>query len=353
MGARGGRREARRGSHARAPWWRHLSDAELLEVPIGRLGLRIEGTALAQRVARLEQELDRAGLRFRPYVWLSTDWFTPDGHTGFAVPFFLTHPRLARLERRHMLEVEGGARDWCMKLLRHETAHALDNAYRLSRRRSWREVFGLRSQPYRESYVPRPGSEHYVLNLDYWYAQSHPSEDFAETFSVWLQPGSRWRTRYQGWPALRKLEYVDALMAEIADAPPAVRTRARPDSVSQLRLTLRTYYRRKQARYADDHSFEYDEPLRRVFSAEGARGRRESAAGFLQRTRREIREGVAAVTGQHPYLIAQVLNELVLRCRRLGLRVGASERETLVQAAALVASLTMRFLRRGHPEYMR
>lgn len=59
------------------------------------------------------------------------------------------------------------------------------------------------------------------------------------------------------------------------------------------------------------------------------------------------------MTGQHPYLIAQVLNELVLRCRRLGLRVGASERETLVQAAALVASLTMRFLRRGHPEYMR
>ena len=45
----------------------------------------------------------------------------------------------------------------------------------------------------------------YVLHLGHWYAQSHPTEDFAETFAVWLQPRARWRRDYQGWPALTKL----------------------------------------------------------------------------------------------------------------------------------------------------
>ena len=26
------------------------------------------------------------------------------------------------------------------------------------------------------------------MHLDPWYAQSHPDEDFAETFAVWLTP---------------------------------------------------------------------------------------------------------------------------------------------------------------------
>ena len=50
-----------------------------------------------------------------------------------------------------------------------------------------------------------PGSRRYVVHLPNWYAQSHPDEDFAETFAVWLTPGSRWRRKYLGWPALRKL----------------------------------------------------------------------------------------------------------------------------------------------------
>ena len=48
------------------------------------------------------------------------------------------------------------------------------------------------------------------MHLEQWYAQSHPDEDFAETFAVWLAPDSHWRERYAGWPVLRKLEYVVA-----------------------------------------------------------------------------------------------------------------------------------------------
>ena len=44
----------------------------------------------------------------------------------------------------------------------------------------------------------------FVLHLDSCYAQSHPAEDFAETFAVWLDPKTDWRKRYADWPALKK-----------------------------------------------------------------------------------------------------------------------------------------------------
>jgi hypothetical protein len=53
-----------------------------------------------------------------------------------------------------------------------------------------------------EYYSPRPYSRSFVLHLDSWYAQSHPDEDFAETFAVWLHPRHDWRRRYADWPAL-------------------------------------------------------------------------------------------------------------------------------------------------------
>jgi hypothetical protein len=233
-----------------APWWEDLTDEELLDVRMCDLGLRIAGSELEDRLSRLYAELARAGLRrFQPYAWLSTSWFTPHGCTGFAVPFYLAHQRLIRIERWQIGEAEGASREGCLRLMRHETAHCLDHAYRLHRRAPWRATFGPFSRAYRASYVPKPGSRHFVVNLDYWYAQSHPGEDWAETFAVWLRPGSRWRSRYRGWPALRKLQYVQALAAELADQPPLVRTRERVDALPELRHTLREHYRRKRRRW--------------------------------------------------------------------------------------------------------
>src|SRR5690606_6795849 len=139
------------------------------------------------------EELERRHIKLRPHVWLAEEWFAADGVPGIAIPFYLAHPRLIKLEQRQMLEVEGGTRDECMRILRHEAGHALDTAYRIRRRKQWREVFGPASKKYPEYYHAKPYSKNYVLHLDSWYAQSHPSEDFAETFAVWLKPDSRWR----------------------------------------------------------------------------------------------------------------------------------------------------------------
>src|SRR5579871_4959126 len=151
--------QARRAaSHRRARPWVRLSDEELLKLRFCDLKLSLERSPLARHVRRLYTDLERCGLSVRPHVWLSEEWFSPDGVPGIAMPFYLAHPRLERLERRIMGEAEGGNSRLLMRILRHEAGHALDNAYRLRRRRSWRDVFGPASLPYPARYRARAGS---------------------------------------------------------------------------------------------------------------------------------------------------------------------------------------------------
>ena len=334
----------------REPWWASLPAQQLLDVRICDLDLRLEATPLAARVQRLGAELARAGFRFRPHVWLSTAWFSPDGVPGLALPFYLAHPRLMALERAHMFEVEGGTRESCARLLRHEAAHALDHAYRLHRRRDWRESFGQASAPYRRGYVPRPGSRRYVHHLDRYYAQSHPIEDFAETFAVWLGKQRRWRREYAGWPALRKLEYVDALMREIRELPPRVRSREQVEPLKTVRLTLREHYRRRRGTFGDADLGVYDRDLARLF---GDGGRRKRASAFLRERRASLRTQVARWTGQRPFVVEEVISGMIRRSRDLGLRLAHPERETAEGAAVLVAMHTLRIRRMRYREYVR
>ena len=167
-------------------------------------------------VRQLYRELKSQGLLFRPHVWLSDDWYSPDGVPGLAVPFYMGHPRLAKLELNQMLEVEGGTPEWCMRILRHETGHAIENAYRLRRRRSRQKIFGHTSVPYPDCYLPKPYSKSFVLHLDMWYAPESSRRRFRRNIRVWLTPHSHWRERYAGWPALKKLEYMDGLYEGIS-----------------------------------------------------------------------------------------------------------------------------------------
>src|SRR3569623_455180 len=129
--------------------WTRLPDEALLDLRFCDLKLALDGTALERRLTRrLFSELDRRGLAFRPHLWLAEEWFSPDGVPGIAVPFYLAHHRLTRLERSMMGEVEGGNANWMIRILRHEAGHAIDTAYRLRRRRAYAQLFGSPSQPY-------------------------------------------------------------------------------------------------------------------------------------------------------------------------------------------------------------
>jgi len=330
----------------REPAWARWPDQELLDLRFCDLGLRLENTVFPRRLERLYGELVAHGLRFRPHCWISFDWFTPDGIPGFAVPFFLAHPRLQKLEDRQMLEAEGGDEAWCMKLLRHETGHAIDTAFRLHYRKEWRKLFGSFRKPYPGEYRPRPSSRSYVHHLDAWYAQSHPAEDFAETFAVWLRPGLRWRKRYEGWPAMRKLRYVDALMKSLSGKAPPVRSRKQVSPLSRLKLTLREYYERKRAHYMPDEPKVPDPDLMRLFARSGSRRR---AATLLRRWRPRLRQAVSRGTGEHPYTIDQVLKEMIHRCRELDLVVDRPEEQVRLEAAVLLGTWTTDYVHQsGH-----
>jgi hypothetical protein len=309
------------------------------------LGLELEKSPLIDRVDRLYEELERRGIRFRPSVWLSSEWFSPDGIPGIAIPFYLAHPRLIKLEARQMLQVEGGSPGACMRLLRHEAGHAIDTAYRLHFKRRWRDAFGRYSERYPTFYRPRPNSRRYVLHLDSWYAQAHPAEDFAETFAVWLTPSSGWRRTYRDWPdALRKLELVDELMQEIAGKPPVVRSRSRVEPLHQIKRTLEQHYRAKRRRYGVSWPDIYDRELFRIFSDEPKFARRESASTFLRSMRPRIREIVAEWTSAHTYTVDQVLQDMIERCRQLKLRLAMPRSQAKTQAILLLTVHTMNCL---------
>src|SRR5262245_57583107 len=96
------------------PAWEKLADKALLLVRLKDLKLTVENTWLEECVEDLQSELDHRGLLIRPHVWLSDEWFSPHDSPGIAIPFYLAHPRLAKLERKMVLDVEGGTRRECM-----------------------------------------------------------------------------------------------------------------------------------------------------------------------------------------------------------------------------------------------
>jgi hypothetical protein len=312
-----------------------LDDANLLRLRFRDLGLKFADSPVQIDALRVGDE--------------PTDWFSPDGIPGIALPFFLAHSRLLRLERRMTGDAEGGNRRWRLRLLRHELGHAVDTAFGLRRRRDWQRVFGSPGVPYAREYTARPRSRSHVLHLEHWYAQSHPTEDFAETFAVWLGPRARWRAEYTDWPALAKLEFVDALMADIAGRGPTKRDRSLVSPVSANSRTLGEHYRRRAGMTAGNDS-RYDRWLLRVFA------RRESArAVAAERWLREIKprlmQQLLRRTRVHPYLAHQVLRAVRQRAKALDLVLHGPRRETEARTARLHQRAIADLLRRNEETF--
>jgi hypothetical protein len=325
--------------------WAKLPDTKLLKLRFKDLGVTVEGTPwLRRRLKDLFDELDERDIRVRPHVWLSDEWFSPDETPGFAIPFYLAHPRLMRLERHKIKEVEGGPTWECMRIMRHEMGHVVQNAYRLNRRRRWQKLFGPSSKRYPNYYKPSPASRNFVQHLRLWYAQAHPAEDFAETFAVWLTPRSDWRKRYAGWPAMKKLEYVDELMNEIAGKRPFGMRRFQVDPLHRLTTTLEEHYRNKLKHYSVGAPTTYDRELRRIFSDNPRHRRAPTATSFIRHNRRFVRQTVSTWTGEYQLTLDAVLDDIMARCRELDLRAVGSERQLRFEFTVLLTAKTVHSL---------
>ena len=335
----------------REPAWTRLDDEALLDLRLCDLRLSLRSSGLDAAVVRLYDELRFKGIRFRPHVWLSEEWFSPDGTPGIAIPFYLAHPRLMRLERRFMHEVEGGNDKWLMRILRHETGHAIDTAFALRRRKSWRQTFGKASRRYPSRYSPRPGSRRFVLHLGHWYAQSHPTEDFAETFAVWLPRRSRWRSQYAGWPALAKLEFVDETMRALQGRRAVRLNRDVVEPLSENTRTLREHYRRKQRRYEVDTARSYDRRLLRVFGPAEEHPRGANAGRFLREVRPQMKRLLVRRARMHPYLVQHVLRTATHHARRMNLRLKHSQRRTKRELLVMLERILLDMLLRDRENF--
>src|SRR5437868_8937989 len=321
--------------------WASLNDQELLERRISQLGLRLEGTTLEPLIRQLYDELSAKGLTFHPPTHVGDEWFVPIGIPAIFVPFFLVHDRLRALERTMILEVEGETDEWFMQLMRHEAAHAYSYGYQLQRKKKWQQMFGRTSgEGTPTTYRPRPFSRSYVVHLEDWYAQAHPDEDWAETFAVWLTPELDWRTRYAGWRALRKLEYVDDLMRSLAGKAPVHAPKYRVAEYNCLNVTLKTYYARKRKLYADTYPDFYDADLKQLFSAPTG----PKASAYLRRRRRRLLNAVCQWTNEKKFRVNKLLSRLIERCDQLQLRVLNDDPQEDFRVTSFITTLVMNYL---------
>jgi hypothetical protein len=327
--------------------WANLGDDELLEQKISQLGLKLEGTSLEPLIQQLYDELSQKGLVFHPPCHVGDEWFVPVGIPAIFVPFFLVHDRLRKLERKMILEVEGETPEWFMRLMRHEAAHAYSYAYQLYKRKKWQWTFGLASKEETEFYHPRPYSRSYVVHLDDWYAQSHPDEDFAETFAVWLTPGLDWRAKYKGWKALPKLEYVDELMKSLAGKPPVFQPEYQATDYDCLGLKLKTFYARKRKLYEDVYPDFYDRDLKQLFAAAADANGQPKASAYLRQRRKALMNSICQWTNEKKYAVNKLLARLIERCDQLDLHIKADDPQQNLQLSAYLTTLVMNHLFTG------
>jgi hypothetical protein len=323
-----------------------LPDDEILSMRIRDLGVQIQGSELQPLIERLYEELDARGICFHPPCYLTDEWLCPDKVPIIGIPFCLAHPRLKQIEKKMMYEVEGGTEESCMKLLRHECGHALNYAYRLYKKTRWRELFGSFSTRYSDSYSYRPYSRRYVINLQDNYAQSHPDEDFAETFAVWLAPNSNWEQKYRNWPVIKKLLYVDGLMKRISTKSPLKTVHGQPPwSASRMTSTLAAHYERKRRALGSGFQGFYDDSLITLFASKQSGSVNTKASKFLRQHRRELVDSVARWTGHRKHDIHQLVDILVLRCNALNLYTRSNQTEDIVGVTALLTAIASNTLR--------
>jgi len=323
---------------------------ELLNHRISELRLRIEKSPAEPYIRRLYRELEGKGFLFRPKVYLTDGWGCPDRTPVIGIPFYLADERLIRLEDEQTGEVEDAKS--IMMLLRHEAGHAVNYAYRLWERTSWREIFGPFTKPYRDVFRPDRFSRRFVKHLaapPYGrnYAQKHPDEDFAETFAVWLTPRSDWRRRYRAWPVLRKLKYVDRLMRDIRRRKPENLKSRLVRPVEQMTLTLVAHYGKRADTYRRAARGYVDDRLREVFPE--SRAKELAPAGDLLRRRRgELIERIVCWSALEKGDAEILLRKLESRTDALRLRYPKSaERLKDRDVAALAVALALDYAYTG------
>ena len=322
----------RRAARPRLPQsaWGEAEDEPLLDLRLSELDLKIEGSDLQERIAELGAELEAQGPPVPPALLARPT----SGSARTACPASRSRSTwptrgCARLEQHADARGRG----------RHARVVHDDPAPRGRPRdrerlpaapapRSGRRLFGkTRRSPTPTATRPSRTAAASWSTSTPGTRRAIPTRTSPRPSRSGSRPTRTGASATQGWPALRKLEYVDQLMRadRPAGAPASPRAARRSRSRSQRR-TLRVHYAAQARHYGVDHREFYDRDLRALFSDAPEHAANAPAAPFLTRIRREVRRRVRRWTGSDQYAIDQVLGDMMARCRELGLRLAGPER---------------------------
>jgi len=302
-----------------------LSFQRLLTQPVRELDLKPEDTLRACLI-QLRRELKRGHIAFFPHFYFGEEpWGCIDRTGSIEIPFYLANKRLRRIAEKYFFSY---SKKEIMMVLRHETGHAINYAYKLWKRHDWKNLFGKFHKKYREFYNYDPYSKDYVRHLhdigNPHYAQKHPDEDFAETFAVWLDPDSKWRWNYRRWRgALEKLKFVDRMFRKERVAERR-RLRVRyneEDSYQSIRETIAEYF--EIERKVVPRIKEYTQDMKDVFSGVGPLTRKFIRADFfINNYSRYLEEELSQwISGADRREIKKYLREIQTICAINNLRL--------------------------------
>lgn len=328
---------------------------ELLLTPLNQLEVSIDKSYFAEAIPLAREDLKRLRItQLQPYFYLSTGYGTVAGTTSIALGFYDCTELLRglNLERRGFQYT----REDIVNLVRHELGHAFAYAYKLYTRKDFRQIFKVKGNyfntyPVTDRYLERvnPWSRDFVNPSGDHYAQKHPDEDFAETFTVLLQPGYDWAYEYRNYPgALRKLEFVQNLIAELGGAEPLIdQTPNAYEALASVKITLARFFRLRSTRaYRQQATGFIDPDLRDLFWRPPAilRGNRKRerdyvhADNFIRKHKRAIVTQVSRWTGVPETVVRDLLDKCSVRSHALGLYVRKDKRESkLVELTSFVS----------------
>jgi hypothetical protein len=288
--------------------------------------------SLAPSFKRLKKELRSHRILLWPDFYFGNEWGCVNKKISISIPFYLANPELKDLEG------ETPTNEEVMKILRHETGHAINYGYKLWQEKEWRETFGDFSKRYPTQYLSRvnPWSKSYVRHLHYLgdphYAQKHPDEDWAETFAIWLDPRSRWKVKYRNWPtALKKLSCVERLMRKIGGKEPFNPKRQHDGVYSMIDETVSEWWG-LDGEILDRELQEYLNDMNELF-IRSSNGRKKllPAWKLIRKYARLLTERVSLwISGSNKHTIRKSLREWEAICRNESLGYFLEDEERML-----------------------
>ena len=330
--------------------------SELLSTPVKELGLRLPGTLLGRCIERTLEDVRAFGIALEPYFYLSDAYGCVQGTVNIGLGFWDADPLL----RDVYADKVGRRRDEMdlVLLLKHEIGHAFCYGHKLHQLPEFRRAFGIRGHffatyPDDDRYRYDPFSIDHVNPDGDHYAQKHPDDDFAETFSTYLDRTGAWKERYRGrLGALRKIAFAGRLVRLYGGQAPVIGPgEGQIDApLESIGRTVAQFFRLSRTRYLKRAQGFLDDDLAAIFRRPARLQRPATPARTLLRRQRNFLESSvrARVRPKDPHVVADILEKIRSRLNSLALVYLDEEHDrTLAELYGLVLHKTMLFHRFG------